>query len=134
MSRFWAVAFPRFYRLIRFFERPIRVLTRRYGLGDTVEVTIVGPRTGRARSVLLGLLRVRGDWYVGHPNGACGWTRALDSAGEASLEAAGGVADEGLVVEEEAVAGELIAGVLEAAPESGELLFGQRGGRRGVLR
>ncbi len=89
MSRFWAVAFPRFYRLIRFLERPIRVLTRRYGLGDTVEATIVGPRTGSLRSVLLGLLRVRGDWYVGHPNGVCGWTRALDAAGEATVAAAG---------------------------------------------
>lgn len=89
MSRFWAVAFPRFYRLIRFFERPIRVLTRRYGLGDTVEVAIVGPRTGRPRSVLLGLLRVGGKWYVGHPNGVCGWTRALDAVGEATVAAAG---------------------------------------------
>lgn len=89
MSRFWTAAWPRLYRLLRLLEWPIRTWTRRYGLGDTVEVTIVRRRTGRPWSVLLGLLRVRGDWYVGHPNGVCGWTRDLDAAGKATIGSAG---------------------------------------------
>jgi len=89
MSRFWTAAWPRFYRLLRLMEPLIRGLTRRFGVGDTVEVTIRRRTSGSGRPVLLGLLRIRGDWYIGHPNGACGWTRDLDAAGgQASVSAA----------------------------------------------
>lgn len=88
MSRFWSAAFPWFYRLLRLIDPPLRAWTLRLGLGDTVVVTIRSRRTGRPRRVLLGLLRVRGDWYIGHPNGPCGWTRNLDASGVATLQAA----------------------------------------------
>jgi hypothetical protein len=87
VSRFWRRAWPAFYRLIRVFEPVTLRLTRRFGLGDTVELA-VRRRSGTARPILLGLLRVRGDWYVGHPNGECGWTRDLDRSPEAVVSAA----------------------------------------------
>ena len=37
---------------------------------------------------MLGLLRVGGAWYVGHPDGACAWTRNVDTTGEATIAAA----------------------------------------------
>ena len=88
MSRFWTVAWPAFYRFIRLFEPVTLRLTRRVGLGDTVEVRIRRRRAGGDRPVLLGLLRVRGDWYIGHPNGECGWTRDLDAEPVATVSAA----------------------------------------------
>jgi hypothetical protein len=87
VSRFWRRAWPAFYRLIRVFEPITLRLTRRFGLGDTVEL-VVRRRSGTARPILLGLLRVRGDWYVGHPNGECGWTHDLDRSPEAVVSAA----------------------------------------------
>jgi hypothetical protein len=63
----------------------VRPIVRSVGLGNVVELEVAGRRTGRRRPVLLGLLRVGGEWYVGHPNGAAGWTRNLDAAGNASL-------------------------------------------------
>jgi len=88
VSRFWARAWPGFYRLIRLVEPIVLGLTRRFGLGDTVEVRIRRRRSGTARSVLLGLLRVDGGWYLGHPNGECGWTRDLDADADATVSAA----------------------------------------------
>jgi hypothetical protein len=76
------------YRVLRFFEPLIRLVTRRYGLGVTIELRLRRRVDGRRRSVLLGLLHVGGAWYVGHPNGACGWTRDLDAAGRAVVSAA----------------------------------------------
>jgi hypothetical protein len=54
-------------------------------IGNTVELIVPGHRTGRRRVVLLGLLRVGGTWYLGHPNGPVSWTRNLDAAVEATL-------------------------------------------------
>lgn len=88
MSRFWSGAWPRFYRLIRLVEPVIRGLTRRVGLGDTVEVRIRRRGSEATRPILLGLLRIRGVWYIGHPNGECGWTRDLDMSPEATVSAA----------------------------------------------
>ena len=88
MSRFWRAAWPAFYRLIRVFEPITLRLTRRFGLGDTVELAVRRPASATSRPVLVGLLRVRGDWYVGHPNGSCRWTRDLDRSPEAVVSAA----------------------------------------------
>ena len=35
--------------------------------------------------MLVGLLRVDGRWYVGHPNGEVGWTANLREAGRATI-------------------------------------------------
>ena len=88
VSRFWSAAIPGLYRGLRLFEPLIRLVTRRYGLGITIELRVRRRAGGGSRSVLLGLLHVRGDWYVGHPNGECGWTRDLDAAGGAVVSAA----------------------------------------------
>ncbi len=79
----WAIAFAAFYRVIRLLDRPIRAWWRRFGLADTVELVVVGRRSGRPRSVLVGLLVVGGRSYVGHPSGDAGWTRNLRAAGRA---------------------------------------------------
>lgn len=79
----WALAFAAFYRLVRVLDPPIRAWWRRFGLADTVELVVRGRRSGRPRSVLVGLLVVGGRSYVGHPSGDSGWTRNLRAAGRA---------------------------------------------------
>lgn len=77
------------YRLIRAVDPLVRRYYGARGLGDTVELVTIGRRTGRQRSVLLGLLRVAGGWYVGHPNGPVAWTRNLEAAGRGELRLRG---------------------------------------------
>jgi hypothetical protein len=63
----------------------VRPWWRAFGLGNVVELRVAGRRSGRTRSVLLGLLRDDGHWFLGHPNGDVDWTRNLDAAGTADL-------------------------------------------------
>lgn len=84
-SRAWRAFFHAFYRLIHPVEPLLERWLARRALGDTVEVRIVGRRTGLERPVLLGLLVVGGRWYVGHPAGDTAWTLNLEAAGEANL-------------------------------------------------
>ena len=58
---------------------------RTRGLGNVVGLIVPGRRTGRRIVVLLGLLEVGGERYIGHPNGQVNWTRNLDTAGGATL-------------------------------------------------
>jgi hypothetical protein len=58
--------------------------TRRF-LPRAVDVLVPGRRTGRQRRVLVTLLTVGDDWYVGHPNGPAPWTRNLEATGEARV-------------------------------------------------
>ena len=51
-----------------------------FGLGNVVQVTIPGRRTGSPRRTLLGLLVADGHWYLGHPNGAAEWAKNLYAA------------------------------------------------------
>ena len=85
MSPFWDRALRTFYWVVTRLSPVIRPWTERFGLGNVVELIVPGRRTGRKRVVLLGLLRVDGEWYLGHPNGAVNWTRNLDAAGGATL-------------------------------------------------
>jgi hypothetical protein len=73
------------YRLIRTLDPLVRTWWRGYGLGNVVELRVVGRRTGTPRPVLLGLLRDGDHWFLGHPNGDVPWTRNLEAAGEAEL-------------------------------------------------
>ncbi|HYM84438.1 MAG TPA: nitroreductase/quinone reductase family protein, partial [Candidatus Dormibacteraeota bacterium] len=68
----------------------VRAWWSRFGLADTVELCTTGRRSGRPRTVLVGLLEVDGRWYVGHPNGPVGWTRNLEAAGRAVVRRAHG--------------------------------------------
>jgi hypothetical protein len=85
MSQFWRRAFNLQYRMLALVDPLVRAFWRRFGLGNTLELR-VGRRDGRGvRSRMVGLLRTRSGWYVGHPNGHAGWTRDLDAAAEAEL-------------------------------------------------
>jgi len=84
-SRFWQRYLPLQYRLIRLLDPMVRPWWRSFGLGNVVELRVAGRRSGRIRSVLLGLLREDGRWFLGHPNGDVGWTRNLEAAVTADL-------------------------------------------------
>jgi len=89
MSRFWSVALRWFYRFLVFSDPLVRAWYRPFGLGNTVDLVVRGRRTGRPRPVLLGLLRVDGRMYLGHPNGDVAWTRNFEAAGEGELDIRG---------------------------------------------
>jgi hypothetical protein len=84
-SAFWHRWLPIQYRLIKLLDPLVRTTWRGFGLGNVVELRVVGRRTGQTRSVLLGLLRSDGQWFLGHPNGDVPWTRNLEAAGTALL-------------------------------------------------
>jgi deazaflavin-dependent oxidoreductase (nitroreductase family) len=73
------------YGLLRLLDPVLRVWWRFFGIGITGQLTVRGRRSGRQRSVLVGLLNVDRHYYVGHPNGAVDWTRNLTAAGEARI-------------------------------------------------
>jgi len=77
----WSLGFRALYRTLGWLDPVLRLWWHGYGLGNVVQVTIVGRRTGRPHRTLLGLLRADGRWYLGHPNGSAHWTRNLDAAG-----------------------------------------------------
>ncbi|HVM30940.1 MAG TPA: hypothetical protein VM305_09275 [Candidatus Limnocylindrales bacterium] len=85
MSQFWRRAFNLLYRILAAVDPLVRAIWRRFGLGNTLELQVAGRAGGGHRSRLVGLLRTRRGWYVGHPNGHTGWTRDLEQAGEAEL-------------------------------------------------
>ncbi len=76
----WTIALRVFYRFLRIVDPLIRVWYGMFGLADTAELVVTGRRSGRPRSMLVGLLVVDGAWYVGHPNGHAEWTRNLEAA------------------------------------------------------
>lgn len=76
------------YRFLRLLERPLTWLALERGFGNLVVLRVVGRRSGRDRSLPLGLLRVDGRLYVGHPSGDTGWTLNLRAAGGAVIEGA----------------------------------------------
>lgn len=81
----WNRWLPIQYRLIKLLNPLVRFLWRGVGMGNIVELRVVGRRTGLTRSVLLGLLRDGDLWFLGHPNGDVPWTLNLAAAGTALL-------------------------------------------------
>jgi hypothetical protein len=82
---FWRAMFRVQYRLLAWFDGPIRAMWRRGGIGNILEL-IVPRRDGRGdRKRLLGLLHANGQSYLGHPDGDAGWTRDLAAAGGGTL-------------------------------------------------
>ena len=103
------------------------------GLGITSRLTVRGRQTGRERSVLVGLIRVGGHWYVGHPDGEVAWTANLRAAERARLvprpEAALEVTSVPLVNGPERDA--VILATADQQPFPGNLLY--RAARRHIL-
>ena len=89
MPRFWSFFWPRWYGALRLADPLLRRWLRHRRLGNVVELTVTGRRSGRPRTVLLGLLMVDGGTYLGHPDTACPWTLNLDASGEALLRRPG---------------------------------------------
>lgn len=89
-SRAWQRFFPIQYRVIRWLDPLVRWWWAAAGLGNVVELRVPGRRTGLPRRALLGLLRDRDDWFLGHPNGDVAWTLNLDAAGSAEIAFHGG--------------------------------------------
>lgn len=88
-SRFWSVALRWWYRFLALIDPLVRGWYSSNGLGITVELVVPGRLSGQPRSVLLGLLRVGDQMYLGHPNGDMAWTRNLEAAGRAELHIRG---------------------------------------------
>ena len=84
-SAFWNATFPLFYGVIGALDPLLRRRWASAGIGITSSLTVSGRRTGRERSVLVGLISVDGRWYVGHPNGEVDWTANLRAAGRARI-------------------------------------------------
>lgn len=82
---FWRLFFPFLYGFLRLTDPFWLRVTERRGLVNTVELFVVGRRTGRERRVLLGLLHVGEGRYVGHANGHAAWIHNLGAAGEGRL-------------------------------------------------
>ena len=84
-SAAWAVTFRMAYAILRLLDPLLRWTWFSVGLGITSRLTVRGRRSGSERTVLVGLLRVKGAWYVGHPNGEVAWTANLREARKARL-------------------------------------------------
>jgi hypothetical protein len=69
-------------------ERPLTWLALERGFGNLVVLHVTGRRSGRDRSLPLGLLSVDDRLYVGHPSGDTGWTLNLRAAAGAVIESA----------------------------------------------
>lgn len=81
----WRRWLPIQYRLIRLLDPLVRPVWQAFGLGNVIELRVVGRHTGTTRTVLLGLLRDGDRWFLGHPNGDVAWTRNLEAAGTAEI-------------------------------------------------
>jgi hypothetical protein len=80
-SRAWHVAFKLMYRILALIDPLVRVMWRRFGIGNVVELEVASRRTpSTTRRRLVGVLRAGEERYVGHPNGDVGWTRDLAAA------------------------------------------------------
>jgi hypothetical protein len=132
-SAAWYAVFRVAYAFLRLIDPLMRWTWFSVGIGITSKLTIRGRRSGRERSVLVGLIHVRGAWYVGHPNGEVGWTANLREAGTATLaprpEAPVDVTATALADGHER--DEVIMATSEQQPFPGNLLYGAA--RRHIL-
>jgi hypothetical protein len=132
-SAAWTIAFRVLYAVLRLLDPLIRWAWFSVGIGITARLTVRGRQTGRDRSVLIGLLRVDGSWYVGHPNGEVGWTANLRAAGHASIAPRPEEAFEvdAVALEEGAERTAVIRATPDQQPFPGNLLY--RAARRHIL-
>ena len=84
----WSAFWRRWYRLLRLIERPLVRIALGRGFGNIVVLHVRGRRSGRTRTVPVGLLTVAGRRYLGHPSGDTGWTLNLRATDRITLEGA----------------------------------------------
>jgi hypothetical protein len=89
VPRFWSLFWPRWYRVLRVADPLLHRWLRHARLGNVVELTVAGRRSGLPRTVLLGLLDNGAGSYLGHPDVACPWTLNLEASGEGRLRRPG---------------------------------------------
>jgi hypothetical protein len=132
-SAAWHVGFRLLYALLRVLDPLIRWAWFSVGIGITSKLTVRGRLSGRERSVLVGLLRVNGIWYVGHPNGEVGWTANLREARRATIAPRPETAFEVLAhpLEVGAERQAVILATAEQQPFPGNLIY--RAARRHIL-
>jgi hypothetical protein len=132
-SLWWSATFRAAYAFLRFLDPLLRWTWFSVGIGITSKLTVRGRRTGRDRAVLVGLVRVDGRWYVGHPDGEVAWTANLRRAGKATIaprpEAPVHVTADPLATGPERDA--VIVAAAEQQPFPGNLLY--RAARRHIL-
>jgi hypothetical protein len=132
-SRAWSLTFRVAYAFIRLTDPLLRWTWFSVGLGITSRLTVRGRRTGRKRSVLVGLIRVDRVRYVGHPNDEVAWTANLRQAGQPRVapppEAPLDVSAQPLAAGAERDA--VIVATAEQHPFPANLLY--RGARRHIL-
>lgn len=132
-SAAWNVIWRAAYTFIRAIDPLLRWTWFSVGLGITSRLTVRGRTTGQERSVLVGLIRVDGRWYVGHPNGEVAWTRNLDSrrAARVSPRPEAPVDVGAAPLERGAERDAVIVATAEQQPFPANLLY--RGARRHIL-
>ena len=84
-STAWSLTLKGVYALLRAVDPFLRWSWFSVGIGITSRLTVIGRRSALERSVLVGLIKVDGRWYVGHPNGEVAWTANLRAARRAGL-------------------------------------------------
>jgi len=84
----WGAWWRGWYRALRLVGSPLGRLAAQPGFGNLVLLRVVGRRSGRERSLPLGLLTVGGRRYLGHPSGDTAWTLNLRAAESATIESA----------------------------------------------
>lgn len=129
----WDVTWRLAYAFLRIIDPLLRWTWFSVGLGITSRLTVRGRRTNRERRVLIGLLRVDGAWYVGHPNGEVAWTANLRSAGIATIapRPEAPVRVTAVPLEQGAEREAVIVATAEQQPFPGNLLY--RAARRHIL-
>ena len=132
-SPLWQLIFRVAYAILRVTDRALRSSWMSGAMGITALLTVPGRRTGRERSVLVGLIQVDEHWYVGHPNGDVAWTLNLRDARHArvapTVHASIDVSAEPLQPGEERDA--VIHAAAEQQPFPGNVLY--RAARRHIL-
>jgi len=84
----WSRTFRAWYRALRLIKAPLMWLATTHGFGNIVVLSVAGRRSGADHRLPLGLLRVGGRWYLGHPSGDTAWTLNLRAADSAAIESA----------------------------------------------
>ena len=87
-SRVWSVTWRAIYAVVRRIGWLTRVLVALHVptfTHEVVELRLLGRKTGKPRPVLVGMSRIEGRWYVGHPSGPTAWLANLSAADAVTL-------------------------------------------------